>query len=108
MMQQSWAPNDLEANCQYVEDFYNAWQQHKTKLGALTERLIEISLENLVSDPVTTLAPLWERCGLSAPDEHSYLRAAVSEQWRQSINKQDYDFLSQRLASTIKQLGYTI
>jgi hypothetical protein len=108
MMQQPWAPNELEANCQYVEDFYNAWQQHKTTLGPLTARLLEISLEDLVSTPTPTLAPLWDKCGLMIPSEIPYLQASVSERWRNTISEQDYAFLSQRLASTIKQLGYTI
>jgi hypothetical protein len=108
MTKQPWAPDGLEANCQYVEDFYRAWATRKNELGSLQQRLVEFSLEALVEAPAEAMAPMWELCGLAPPPTTFEFDSKTAYAWRDEMSTADFDWVSQRLRSTIEQLGYEI
>lgn len=108
LKRQTWAPDEVEPNCQYVEDFYQAWFERRSQLGNLQARLLEVPLEQLVINPEKALAPLWDLCGIANLQHYKKLDPEVANAWKKHTTPNEHQQLTERLEETILKLGYEL
>jgi hypothetical protein len=104
---QSWASSDLRVASRTVRDVYQRWFAVRERIDR--SRLIEISLERFVAEPLATYRALLGRTGLRLVDK---LEVVVDPDkvgyWKASLTGTELRILDQELGGLAERMGYEV
>ena len=106
LMQQRWAPDSAEEAALWYRDVMQRWFDVKQTLSKGS--LLEVSLEDLVSDTEGTVGKLCKFIGISPEPALLSMDLSRSHQgrWRQELSTGDAAAIQEILGGVIKTLGY--
>jgi omega-hydroxy-beta-dihydromenaquinone-9 sulfotransferase len=101
---QPWTPDDLDAVCNWLEPVYRRWLGFKNSYP-LTDRYVEVRLEDLAADWPAQRAVLFARLGLPDAETSKSISSDRVRHWR-GLDAADERRVRARLGFAIDALGY--
>jgi hypothetical protein len=106
-MTQMWAPANLTEATSFYKEIINSWWDTRDRLS--DDSYLEISLENLVSNPKTVLQQIcnfwdieWHNSLLETDLNHSH-----TGRWKIDLTEKQQEYVNSELQMELRKLGYS-
>lgn len=101
---QPWTPDDLDHVCNWLEPVYRRWVDFKSSYP-LTDRYVEVQLEDLAADWPGQRAALFARLGLPDAETSKTVSPGRVQHWRE-LDAGEESRVRARLGFAVDAMGY--